>query len=102
LHVKRVFWLVVVLAISATAMLPAEASGHPGGGEAAPASIPSYLSNFVPPGLADMYPVDAAASDSAYYVLDAGRYRVVRIDRTTGTILGFEKASSHEWLDAKC
>jgi tripartite motif-containing protein 71 len=85
--VKRVYSLVVVLAVSATAMLPAEASGHAAGGVATPASFPSYLDNFVGSGLGDMYPVDAAASDNAYYILDAGRYRVVRIDRTMGTIL---------------
>lgn len=48
----------------------------------------TYAGDLVGPGLADMYPVDVAASASDFYVLDAGRYRVVEVDRGTGAIVG--------------
>jgi DNA-binding beta-propeller fold protein YncE len=48
---------------------------------------PTYFRDFAGPGLADMYPVDVAVCGSSYFVLDAGRYRIVEIDRTTGLIV---------------
>jgi DNA-binding beta-propeller fold protein YncE len=48
----------------------------------------TYLGDLLGPGLADMYPVDVASSDTSFFVLDAGRYRVVEVDRVTGAIVG--------------
>jgi DNA-binding beta-propeller fold protein YncE len=81
---RRVRSLSIVLALTAAAVAPVLATS---GSAVASAPLPTYVDNFVGSGLADMYPVDAAASDSAYYVLDAGRYRVLKIDRTSGAIL---------------
>lgn len=46
-----------------------------------------YVDDLVGPGLADMYPVDIAATATDYYVVDPGRYQVVRIDRATGSVV---------------
>jgi tripartite motif-containing protein 71 len=56
---------------------------------AAPTSLPTYVGDFIAPnlGLADMYPVDAASSATDYYILDAGRYRIVRVNRSSGQIV---------------
>jgi len=48
-----------------------------GSSAAAPTSLPRYVGDFLGPALAGMYPVDAASSATDYYVLDAGRYRIV-------------------------
>lgn len=48
---------------------------------------PQFVGVFHGPALADMYPVDVSSSVSSYFVLDAGRYRVVEVDRVTGTIV---------------
>jgi DNA-binding beta-propeller fold protein YncE len=45
-----------------------------------------YDSTLAGPGKADMYPVDATEFGSNYYVLDAGNYRIVQVDRTTGAL----------------
>jgi tripartite motif-containing protein 71 len=45
---------------------------------------PTYSSTLVGPGLASMYPVDVTQNASYYFVLDAGRFRVVAVDRSTG------------------
>jgi tripartite motif-containing protein 71 len=45
-----------------------------------------YAGEFAGPGLADLTPVDVAVSDSSYYALDVARYRVVRVDRSTGKV----------------
>jgi DNA-binding beta-propeller fold protein YncE len=47
---------------------------------------PTYASTLVGPGLASMYPVDVTQNQSYYFVLDAGRYRVVAVNRSTGAI----------------
>ncbi len=47
---------------------------------------PTYASTLVGPGLASMYPVDVTQNASYYFVLDAGRYRVVAVNRSTGVI----------------
>lgn len=51
-----------------------------------PFAPPTYVRTLAGPGLADMYPVDVTDSASYYYVLDAGGYRVVAVNRTTGAI----------------
>jgi tripartite motif-containing protein 71 len=51
------------------------------------ASTLHYVDDLVGPGLAAMYPVDIAATADDYYVMDPGRYRVVRIDRATGAVV---------------
>ncbi len=53
----------------------------PGGGAV------TFTGQLAGPGLADMYPVDVVDSGSSYYVIDPGRYRVCKIDRTTGSIV---------------
>ena len=53
----------------------------------APSGVVSYEGLLAGPGLADMYPVDVVDSGSFYYVVDPGRYRVVKIDRGTGQIV---------------
>lgn len=47
---------------------------------------PAYISTIHEAGMADMYPVDVAATASHYYVVDPGRYRVVGVNRTTGAV----------------
>ena len=58
-----------------------------GSSAAAPTSLPSYVGDFLGPALAGMYPVDAASSATDYYVLDAGRYRIVKVSRSSGAIV---------------
>ena len=56
-----------------------------GGATTAGAAGPlRYLGDLVGPGLADMYPVDVTDFGNFYYVVDPGRYRVVKVDRTSG------------------
>ena len=47
---------------------------------------PVYASTLVGPGLASMNPVDVTSDSQYYLVLDAGQYRVVAVNRTTGNI----------------
>ncbi len=49
-------------------------------------TVPTYSSTLVGPGKASMYPVDVTQDANYYFVLDAGNYRVVAVNRTTGTI----------------
>ncbi|MDQ6672881.1 MAG: hypothetical protein M3069_19420 [Chloroflexota bacterium] len=42
-----------------------------------------YSSTLVGPGKASMYPVDVTASSGYYFVLDAGGYRIVAVNRST-------------------
>src|SRR5450759_1307048 len=75
--------------IAATLPLAAAAAVLPGGGaSAAPAVLaaPTYSSTLVGPGQASMYPVDVTQNSQYYFVLDAGRYRVVAVNRSTGAI----------------
>ena len=67
---------------AATAILPSA------GAAAAPASLaaPTYASTLVGPGQASMYPVDVTQNTKYYFVLDAGNYRVVAVNRTSGAI----------------
>ncbi len=60
----------------------------PGTVAAAPAVLaaPTYSSTLVGPGQATMYPVDVSQDTQYYFVLDAGNYRVVAVNRTTGNI----------------
>jgi tripartite motif-containing protein 71 len=48
---------------------------------------PTYVRDFAGPGLADMYPVDVTANATHFYVLDPGRYRVVKVARSSGSIV---------------
>ena len=52
-----------------------------------PAGEVSFEGLLAGPALADMYPVDVVDSGSFYYVVDPGRYRVVKVDRTSGQIV---------------
>jgi tripartite motif-containing protein 71 len=52
----------------------------------AKSAVPTYSGTLLPPALASMYPVDVTNDATYYYVLDAGRYRVVAVDRATGDI----------------
>jgi hypothetical protein len=47
---------------------------------------PVYASTLVGPGLAAMNPVDVSSDSQYYFILDAGQYRVVAVNRTTGNI----------------
>ncbi len=47
---------------------------------------PTFVGTLEGPGLASMYPVDATNTSSEYYVMDAGRYRVVAVNRSTGNV----------------
>jgi sugar lactone lactonase YvrE len=57
-----------------------------GGGGSHFLVAPTYQSTLVGPGLASMYPVDASNSSQYYFVLDAGNYRIVAVNRTTHNI----------------
>ena len=47
---------------------------------------PTYSSTLIGPGQADMYPVDVTNDSQYYFVLDAGNYRIVAVNRTTNNI----------------
>ncbi len=49
-------------------------------------SLPTYVGSLLPPGLADMYPVDVASSATDYFVVDPGRYRVLAVNRSNGSV----------------
>jgi tripartite motif-containing protein 71 len=58
------------------------------GAPAADATAPPYhyVSTILGPGTASMYPVDVTATSTYYYVIDAGNYRVVAVNRSTGNV----------------
>jgi tripartite motif-containing protein 71 len=47
----------------------------------------AFARNFAGPGLADIYPTDVASNATHHYVLDSGRFRVVKVARSTGAIV---------------
>lgn len=55
-------------------------------GSTGPLAAPMYSSTLVGPGQAGMYPVDVSNSAQYYFVLDAGNYRVIAVNRTTDAI----------------
>lgn len=55
-------------------------------GSTGPLVAPTYSSTLVGPGQAGMYPVDVSNSAQYYFVLDAGNYRVIAVNRTTDAI----------------
>ena len=56
-------------------------------GAGAPAiGPPASATTLIGPGPADMYPVDVATTATEMYVMDAGRYRVVRVSRSSGLV----------------
>ncbi len=77
------------VSIAAAVPLVVAAAVLPGtGASAAPAVLaaPTYSSTLVGPGQATMYPVDVSQDTQYYFVLDAGNYRVVAVNRSTGAI----------------
>ena len=80
MRLSKVSMAAAVPLVVAAAVLPGA------GASAAPAVLaaPSYVSTLVGPGQASMYPVDVTQDSSYYFVLDAGRYRVVAVSRSTG------------------
>ena len=66
---------------------------------------PTYSSTLVGPGVASMYPVDASNSSQYYFILDAGNYRVLAVNRTTHnidcTVGGFQGSLPGEFGDAR-
>ena len=80
---------VVKRAVVATLPLAAAIAILPGAGvSAAPGFLtaPTYSSTLVGPGSASMYPVDVTQNGSYYFMLDAGRYRLIAVNRTTHNI----------------
>ncbi len=57
-----------------------------GGGGTGPLVAPTYSNTLVSPGQADMYPVDVTNNSQYYFVLDAGNYRIIAVNRTTNNI----------------
>ncbi len=55
-------------------------------GSTGPLAAPTYTSTLVGPGQAGMYPVDVSNDADYYFVLDAGNYRVIAVNRTTDAI----------------
>jgi DNA-binding beta-propeller fold protein YncE len=55
-------------------------------GSTGPLTAPTYSSTLVGPGQADMYPVDVSQDAQYYFVLDAGNYRIIAVNRTTNAI----------------
>jgi DNA-binding beta-propeller fold protein YncE len=79
----------VKVAIAASLPLAAAAAVLPGTGVSAAPTVlasPTYSSTLVGPGTASMYPVDVTQNTQYYFVLDAGRYRLLAVNRTTGNI----------------
>lgn len=66
---------------------------------------PTYASTLLGPGVASMYPVDASSSSQYYFILDAGNYRVVAVNRTTHnqdcTVGGFQGSGPGQFGDAR-
>ena len=76
-------------AVAASLPLAAAIAILPGAGvSAAPSFLaaPTYSSTLVGPGLASMYPVDVTSDSQYYFALDAGRYRLLAVNRTTHNI----------------
>ena len=65
----------------ALAGVTALAASPPAG--AASSSI-TYVGLLAGPAVSDMYPVDVVDSGNFYYVVDPGRYSVIKVDRATG------------------
>ena len=79
----------IKVAIAAALPLAAATAVLPGAGASAAPTVlaaPTYSSTLVGPGQASMYPVDVTQNSQYYFVLDAGRYRVVAVNRSTGAI----------------
>jgi DNA-binding beta-propeller fold protein YncE len=55
-------------------------------GSTGPLAAPTYSSTLVSAGQADMYPVDVTNDAQYYFVLDAGNYRVIAVNRSTHAI----------------
>lgn len=55
---------------------------------AGPATLPTYLRTVAGPAFSDMYPVDVTTVPGAYLVLDSGGYRIVKVDASSGAIVG--------------
>jgi DNA-binding beta-propeller fold protein YncE len=47
---------------------------------------PTYQGDLAGPALADLTPVDVASDATHYYAIDVARYRIVKINRATGSI----------------
>jgi sugar lactone lactonase YvrE len=60
--------------------------GYYSTGSSGPLTAPTFTSTLVGPGQADMYPVDVTNDAQYYFVLDAGNYRIIAVNRTTNTI----------------
>ena len=76
-------------AAAASLPLAAAIAILPGAGvSAAPSFLaaPTYSSTLVSAGLASMYPVDVTQDASYYFMLDAGRYRLIAVNRATHNI----------------
>ena len=76
-------------AAAATLPLAAAAAMLPGAGvSAAPSFLaaPTYSGPLVSAGLASMYPVDVTQDAQYYFMLDAGRYRLIAVNRATHNI----------------
>ena len=76
----------IVVAAGLTPVLPAQARLVPDDTASAQLIAPTYSSTLVGSGTASMYPVDVTQDAQYYFVLDAGNYRVVAVNRATGTI----------------
>ena len=66
---------------------------------------PTSAATLIGPGTADMYPVDVATTATEMYVMDAGRYRVVRVNRASGAIdattTGGQGSGNGQFSDAR-
>lgn len=77
------------VAIAASMPLIAASAILPGAGASAAPNVlaaPTYSSTLLGAGQASMYPVDVTQNTKYYFVLDAGNYRVVAVNRTSGAI----------------
>ena len=77
------------VAIAASLPLIAVSAILPGAGASAAPNFlaaPTYSSTLLGAGQASMYPVDVTQNTKYYFVLDAGNYRVVAVNRTSGAI----------------
>ena len=76
-------------AVAASLPLAAAIAILPGAGASAAPSFlaePTYSNTLVTAGLASMYPVDVTDNASYYFLLDAGRYRLLAVNRATHSI----------------
>lgn len=51
-----------------------------------PLAAPTYSSTLVGPGQASMYPVDVTNDSQYYFVLDAGNYRILAVNRSSDAV----------------